>query len=170
MIIQRIIKECTKLTGSFILRSGLHTDVYFDKYQFEADPRLLRLIALELIKLIPEDTQILAGLEMGGIPLAVILSQITGLPTAFIRKQAKTYGTCRYAEGAELRGSRVVLIEDVISTGGAVICAIDKLNEDGVFPTRVVGVINREIGGVDAVEEMGVHCVCLYTASQIEGS
>ena len=83
------IRQCSRLTGRFTLRSGKTSDTYFDKYQFEADPSLLRAIAQQLAGLVPEDTEVVAGLEMGGIPIVTLLSQVTGLPAAFIRKQPK---------------------------------------------------------------------------------
>ena len=91
------IRRVAKLTGTFRLRSRATSDTYFDKYQFEAYPELLRAVAELMIPLVPSGTQVLAGLEMGGIPIATMLSQVTGIPTAFIRKEAKTYGTCRYS-------------------------------------------------------------------------
>ena len=87
------IHQCARLQGRFTLRWGAVSDTYFDKFQFEADPQLLRAIATELVALIPEDTQVLAGLEMGGIPIVTVLSQLTNLPDAFIRKKEKNYGT-----------------------------------------------------------------------------
>lgn len=97
------IRQCARLNGSFKLRSGKVSDTYFDKYQFEADPALLRSIAEAMAALVPRDTDVLAGLEMGGIPIVTLLSQVTGLPAAFIRKEPKAYGTCRYAEGTAPR-------------------------------------------------------------------
>ena len=82
------------LTGTFVLRSGATSDEYFDKYRFESDPRLLRQVAEAMAGLLPEGADGLAGLELGGVPLATVLSQVTGLPAGFVRKQAKPYGTC----------------------------------------------------------------------------
>jgi orotate phosphoribosyltransferase len=92
------IKASTKLTGNFVLRSGAVSHTYFDKYRFEADPTLLLDIATEMAQLVPPGTEVLAGLEMGGNPVVTILSQVTGLPAAFMRKKPKTYGTCQYRE------------------------------------------------------------------------
>lgn len=82
----RAIRETAKLTGSFPLRSGKVSDTYFDKYLFESDPKLLRAIGEAMQSKIPDGTEILCGLELGGIPVVTILSQLTGLPAAFIRK------------------------------------------------------------------------------------
>ena len=162
------IRRCARLTGSFTLRSGKISDTYFDKYQFEAEPRLLRAIAQAMAALIPQGTEVLAGLEMGGIPIVTMLSQASGLPAAFIRKEPKEYGTCRYAEGSSLAGRRFVLIEDVVSSGGAIIDALEKLRADGLEPTAALCVIDRETGGREALAAVGLELKALFTFSQVE--
>ena len=164
------IKQTARLTGSFVLRSGKVSDTYFDKYQFEADPNLLLAIARQMASLVPEGTQVLAGLEMGGIPIATMLSQVTGLPCAFIRKEAKEYGTCQYAEGASLVGKRFVLVEDVVSSGGALVDAMAKLAEDQLRPELAICVIDRETGGTQALAAAGLTLKALFTFSQVETS
>lgn len=104
-------------------RGGRVSEEYFDKYLFEFDPALLRRVASLMVYLVPEGTTRLGGLELGGVPLATMRSQLTGLPALFIRKQAKDYGTCRLAEGGDPAGQTVLLVEDVITTGGAVAAA-----------------------------------------------
>src|SRR3954452_7885887 len=98
-VLARRIHAAAHLTGTFTLRSGAVSNEYFDKYRFEADPELLRAIAEATASLVPSGIDALAGLELGGVPLATMLSQVTGLPSLFVRKQAKTYGTCQLAEG-----------------------------------------------------------------------
>jgi orotate phosphoribosyltransferase len=164
------IRQCARLTGSFKLRSGTLSDTYFDKYQFEADPALLRSIAQAMAPLVPKDTEVLAGLEMGGIPIVTLLSQVTGLPAAFIRKEPKAYGTCRYAEGAGLAGKRFVLVEDVVSSGGALIDAMNKLRADGLSPSAALCVIDRETGGAEALAAAGLPLTALFTFAQVEGA
>ncbi len=115
------IYAASHLTGTFTLRSGVVSDEYFDKYLFESDPELLAAIAAACVPLVPAGMDALAGLELGGIPLVMIMSQVAGLPTRFVRKQAKTYGTCRLAEGGELAGQRLCIIEDVVTSGGAIL-------------------------------------------------
>lgn len=162
------IRQCARLSGTFTLRSGKVSDTYFDKYQFEADPKLLHSIALALSALIPPGTEVLAGLEMGGIPIVTMLSHVTGLPAAFIRKEPKEYGTCRYAEGAALTGRQFVLVEDVVSSGGALVDALEKLRGDGLFPTAALCVIDRETGGSEALHAVGLPLKALLTFSQVE--
>jgi len=122
------------------------SDHYFDKYRFESDPELLRAVAAALAPLVPDGTEVLAGLELGGVPIATALSLETGLPAAFVRKARKTYGTCRIAEGADLAGKRVCIVEDVITTGGQVAASAQDLRDDGARLTGVLCVIYRGPG------------------------
>jgi orotate phosphoribosyltransferase len=133
------IYERARLTGEFRLRSGVTSSEYFDKYLFESDPRLLREIAEELVALLPAGVELLAGLELGGVPLAVAASQASGLPTVFVRKTAKTYGTCRLAEGGEVAGARIAVIEDVVTSGGQVIESCRELRDRGAEIVAVAG-------------------------------
>ena len=162
------IRQSAKLNGRFVLRSGKVSDTYFDKYQFESDPALLRDIVVALAALIPPGTQVLAGLEMGGIPIVTMLSQVTGLPAAYIRKQPKDYGTRRYAEGADLVAKRFVLVEDVVSSGGAIIDAMAMLKADALVPDAALCVIDRDSGGRESLAALGMPLRALYTMAQIE--
>lgn len=166
--IARHIREAARIHGTFTLRSGAVTNTYFDKYRFESDPVLLRRVGTALMPLIPEEVTVLAGLEMGGIPIVTMLGQLTGLPIAFLRKEAKTYGTCRYAEGAELKGERVLLVEDVVSSGGAIIDTLAMLRGDAVEPRGAICVIDRETGGVENLANVGLELTALLTMSRIE--
>lgn len=161
------VKRQAMLNGRFTLRSGQVSDTYFDKYLFESDPTILKRIAEGLAGLISEDTKILAGLEMGGIPVVTMLSQLTGIPAAFIRKEAKEYGTCKYAEGPELRGKTVTLVEDVVSSGGAILDAVSKLREDHVEPAGCVCVIDRQSGGLENLQAAGIELKSLFTMQDI---
>jgi orotate phosphoribosyltransferase len=164
------IKQCAKLKGRFTLRSGKVSNTYFDKYQFESDPVLLLAIAREMAKLVPAETQALAGLEMGGIPVVTVLSQVTGLPAAFFRKKPKEYGTCRYAEGVSLVGNRFVLVEDVVTSEGAILDALTSLEADGLRPLATLCVIDRESGGREALAKAGQSLKSLFTYSEIESA
>lgn len=166
----RRIYERSHLTGSFRLRSGSVSSEYFDKYLFESDPALLREIATEMVALLPAGIDALAGLELGGVPLATAASQISGLPTLFVRKQAKDYGTCRLAEGGDLAGRRLAVFEDVVTSGGQVIASCGQLRELGAEIVTVLCVIDREAGGVAALaaEDLALHS--LFTMSQLKAA
>ncbi|HEY1175505.1 MAG TPA: orotate phosphoribosyltransferase [Phytomonospora sp.] len=155
------------LTGSFTLRSGATTTEYFDKYLFESDPKLLDEIAATLAPLVPSDVDALAGLELGGIPIAVALSMRTGLPMRFVRKEAKTYGTCRLAEGGRIDAMRLLIVEDVVSTGGAILDALAELRAGGAKVAEALCVIDRETGGVENLAAEGVRLRALYRMSEL---
>lgn len=144
------------LNGDFLLRSGQRSNEYFDKYKLESNPEILFQIAMQMKNLIPAGTEVLAGLEMGGIPVATALSLITGIPATFVRKKAKDYGTCQFAEGAEVKNKNVCIIEDVITSGGQVILSADDLRKSsGAKIDSVLCIINR--GGDEAVEKIKLH-------------
>ena len=162
--------DTAHITGSFKLRSGVTSSEYFDKYRFEANPALLKEIAVELAKKIPRpaDFDALAGLEMGGIPIATMLSQLTGRPTLFIRKQAKEYGTCRFAEGGEVKGRKLLIVEDVVTSGGAILDSVRALRSDGAVISQVVCVIDRQSGGLENLAKEGLTLTSLFTMADLK--
>jgi orotate phosphoribosyltransferase len=163
----RRVHAASHLTGTFLLRSGATSNEYFDKYRFESDPRLLRELAEAMAGLLPSGTDGLAGLELGGVPLATVLSQVTGLPAGFVRKQAKPYGTRRLAEGLEVAGRRLVVVEDVVTSGGAVVDACRALRAEGAEVAVAVCVIDREAGGPANLAGIGVELRPLFTMSRL---
>jgi orotate phosphoribosyltransferase len=166
----RRIYQTAHITGEFTLRSGAKSHEYFDKYLFEANPALLKDIAAALAPLVPAGIDALAGLEMGGIPLATMLSQFTGLPVLFVRKKAKEYGTCKIAEGGQVRGRKLLIVEDVVTSGGAILDAAKALREEGAELARVVCVIDRESGGPANLAKAGLELTPLFTMSQLKAA
>ena len=159
--------DVSHLRGQFLLRSGVMSEKYFDKYLFEADPLLLREVAEALSIFIPEGTSALAGLELGGIPLATVLSQVTGLPALFVRKTAKEYGTRRLAEGGEVAGRKLVIVEDVVTSGGQIRASAKALRERGATVTRVIAVIDREEGGAQNLVEDQLELHALFRMREL---
>lgn len=166
--LMRKIRERCLLFGEFKLRSGKTSDRYFDKYRFESEPTLLREVAARMAKLLPEGVEKLAGLEMGGIPLATAISLHTGIPAIFVRKAAKEYGTCNLAEGGFEAGEKIAVIEDVITTAGQVVTSSKDLQELGLEVLRVVCVVDRQQGGTERLAEAGFDLESVYTLSQIQ--
>ncbi len=162
------IYEAAHIQGEFKLRSGANSNEYFDKYLFESNPVLLREIAESLQDLLPSNADALAGLEMGGIPIATVLSQITGLPTLFIRKQAKEYGTCKLAEGGAIAGRNLVIVEDVITSGGQIRMSAQQLRALGANIVRVIGVIDRESGGSHNLAQDKLELCALFTMTELK--
>jgi orotate phosphoribosyltransferase len=161
------IYEVAHLTGEFKLRSGLTSHEYFDKYRFEARPELLGEIASHLKNLVPPGTQALAALEMGGIPIATALSLITGLPCVFVRKKAKDYGTCKFAEGLEIKGLKLCIVEDVITTGGQVLLSTEDLRGQGAVVQDVLCVIDRG-GGEENLRAAGLKMTALMNMADLK--
>jgi orotate phosphoribosyltransferase len=164
------IDRAAHLTGEFLLRSGITTNEYFDKYRFEADPVLLDAIAEAMVPLVPADTEVLAGLEMGGIPVVTALGRHTGLPCAFVRKEAKTYGTCRLAEGAEVAGRRVLIVEDVVTSGGQIILSTKELRTLGADIREALCVIDRQQGGEASLAAADITLVPLLTSTALRAT
>jgi orotate phosphoribosyltransferase len=166
----RRIHAASHLTGTFTLRSGVVSNEYFDKYRFEADPALLAEIAEACAALIPPDIDAVAGLELGGVPLATMISQVTGLPALFVRKEAKTYGTCKLAEGSEIEGRRLCIVEDVVTSGGAVLDAASELRARDAVLGPVLCVIDRESGGDEKLAVVGLTLRALFTMSELNAA
>mgnify|MGYP002784296186 CR=1 FL=1 len=166
----REIMQVSHLTGTFTLRSGATSNEYFDKYLFESKPELLRTIAKHLAPLVPKEIEVLAGLEMGGIPIVTALSLETGLPAAFVRKKAKEYGTRKFAEGAQVYGKVVLVVEDVITSGGQVIVSATDLKNIGAYVHSVLCVIDREQGGREKLADAGFQMQALLTMSILKSS
>jgi orotate phosphoribosyltransferase len=166
----RRIHERSLLSGQFVLRSGDQSTHYIDKFAFESDTVLLRDIAEAMLPMLPGDLDALAGLDLGGIPLATVLSQLSGLPTRFVRKQAKSYGTCRLAEGGEISGQRIAIVEDIVTTAGQVIQSAQALREQGAEIGTVLCVIDREAGGREHLAHEGLQLRALFTIGELHSA
>jgi orotate phosphoribosyltransferase len=162
------VYEASHLVGSFVLRSGLTADHYFDKYRFESDPALLADIVREMAPMIPPGTEGLAGLELGGVPIATMLSAATGLPAFFVRKEAKKYGTERLCEGGDIGGRRLLVIEDVVTTGGQIVMSAQDLRAAGAVVSHALCVIDRQSGGVEVLSAEGIALHALFRMSELE--
>jgi orotate phosphoribosyltransferase len=146
------------LRGDFTLRSGATSDRYFDKYRFSTDPQLLGEVAKALAALIAEvspDAQLIAAPELGAVPLAVATSLETGLPFVIVRKRAKQHATSERIEGVVRIGAEAVLMEDVVTSGGAALDALDAIRTAGMTCSATVSVLDRASGGAQALNEAG---------------
>jgi orotate phosphoribosyltransferase len=162
------ILSTSRLTGVFRLRSGSTSNEYFDKYRFESEPGLMREICAELASQVPAATEVLAGLELGGVPIATVLSQLTGIPAVFVRKRRKSYGTRQFVEGREVGRRRVVVIEDVVTTGGQMVKSIEDLRGEGALVGVALCVIDREAGGAANLLEIGVELRSLFRIAELD--
>ncbi|MBV9509900.1 MAG: orotate phosphoribosyltransferase [Caulobacteraceae bacterium] len=154
------------LRGDFLLRSGARSSYYIDKYLFTTRPQLLRRIAAALAGLLPDGVDRLAGPVLGAVPLVTALALETGLPTLIVRTdKPKDYGTSRQIEGTLNAGERVMLVEDVVTTGGAALAAVDVLRAAGASVLGALAVVDREQGGPAAFAERQVPFRALFTRS-----
>ncbi|MCC6284891.1 MAG: orotate phosphoribosyltransferase [Phycisphaerales bacterium] len=165
---KRMAEVCV-LRGTFTLRSGRTSSYYLDKYRFSTRPEVLRDLGTLFGERIGEIVRVtgpvsrLAGAELGGIPLVTAASLETGLPCLFVRNQKKDYGTAKRLEGELRPGERVVFVEDVATTGGQALEAVDVLREAGAEVAAVICTIDRQEGARENVERAGVRFESLFT-------
>lgn len=163
-----LIRERARLTGNFRLRSGTISNIYWDKYRFESDPVLLAPLAGLMQALLPSSFDCLAAMQLGGIPLGTALSLRTNKRCLYIRKEAKEYGTAQQIEGGFSPGEEVVLIEDVITTAGAVCDALRVVRSAGLNAHHVICVIDRQEGGQQALADLGCTLSSAFTMRELE--
>jgi orotate phosphoribosyltransferase len=166
----RRVAERALLHGDFVLRSGRRSSVYLDKYRFETDPALLGPIGAALAQLATASDprpHRLAGPELGAVPLAAAAALASGIPFLIVRKAAKDYATEGLIEGVFEQGERVLVIEDVVTTGGALIAAIEALRAAGLSVERALCVLDREEGGEEGLAELGVRLEPLFRRADL---
>lgn len=163
----RIYDAC-HLTGNFVLRSGRKTQEYFDKYQLSANPEMLAEICAGMVPLIPPGTEVIAGLEMGAIPVVAMVSHFSGLPAAFVRKKAKEHGTARLSEGAAVENKRVLIIEDVVTSGGQIVLSANDLRRLGARITHALVIIDRKEGAGEVLNDDGIELLSLFDRNDLE--
>ena len=164
------LREHALLEGDFVLRSGKRSTHYFDKYRFETVPELLGPIGERLAAAVREhepEAVRLGAPALGGVALAASASLASGLPFVIVREAAKGYGTANRLEGVHEPGDVVCVLEDVVTSGGALADAVGALRDAGLVVRNAVCVVDREEGGVDALARIGVRLRCLYRGSEL---
>ncbi len=168
--LRRALREHAYLEGDFVLRSGRRSHYYLDKYRFETRPDLLQAlgqrVAAEVADSEPQADR-LAGPELGAVALAAAASLASRLPFVIVRKAAKEYGTANRLEGVYEPGDIVCLIEDVVTSGGAAVEAVEALREAGLVCRTAVCVVDREEGGADALARVAVRLRPLFRAAEV---
>ncbi|MBR7123294.1 MAG: orotate phosphoribosyltransferase [Candidatus Methanomethylophilaceae archaeon] len=156
--------------GEFTLASGAKSSYYIDIKKASTNPEVLRLIA----KLMAENLRNsglkvdrIAGVVLGSVPLAAALALETGIPYVMIRKEKKDHGTGKLIEGDLNIGDKVLVVEDVITSAGSSITAIETLRREGAVVENVYSVIDRESGGADNLKQIGVSLTPLVRASEL---
>ena len=165
-----LLVERALLEGDFVLRSGRRSSWYLDKYRFETDPAILQELGERLAATVadaePEAVR-LGGPALGAVALAASASMASGLPFIIIRGETKGYGTANRLEGPYEPGDVVCLVEDVVTSGGALCEAVEAVREAGLVVRHAVCVVDREEGGADALARLGVRLASLYRAGEL---
>jgi orotate phosphoribosyltransferase len=158
------------LEGDFVLRSGRRSSWYLDKYRFETEPEVLRALGECLAEVAceyePEAVR-LAGPALGAVALAASAAMASGVPFIIVRGETKEYGTAKRIEGPFEQGELVCLLEDVVTSGGALAEAVSALRSEGLVVRNAVCVVDREEGGSDALARVGVRLRALFRASEL---
>lgn len=152
--------------GDFTLASGAKSPYYVDIKRAATDPKVLRIIGDEMGRR-ANGHDVIAGMELGAVPIAVAASLASGLPFLMVRKKAKDHGTGSRIEGVHAPGQRVLVVEDVTTTGGSSIQAVETLREAGLIVDTVLTVVDREQGAADAFAKIGVRLEGLVKASEL---
>lgn len=166
----RMLAERALLEGDFVLRSGKRSCWYLDKYRFETEPEILRAVGESLADAVREfepNAVRLAGPALGAVALAASASMTSGLPFIIVRGEAKEYGTANRIEGPFERGELVCLLEDVVTTGGALAESVSALRNEGLEVRNAISVVDREEGGSDALARLGVRLRALFRAEEL---
>jgi orotate phosphoribosyltransferase len=170
--LKRALREHAYLEGDFVLRSGKRSRYYLDKYRFETQPELLRELGQRIVAVVRDhepEAMRLAAPELGAVTLATVASLDSGLPFLIVRGSAKEYGTMNRIEGVFETGERVCLLEDVVTSAGALHEAVEALREAGLVVRTAVCVVDREEGGTEALARESVALWPLFTAADLLG-
>jgi len=165
-----LLVERALLEGDFVLRSGRRSSWYLDKYRFETEPELLRALGASLADAVAAhepDAIRLAAPALGAVALAASAAMASGLPFIIVRGETKEYGTANRIEGPFEHGDLVCLVEDVVTSGGALAEAVSALRVEGIVVRNAVCVVDREEGGSDALARLGVRLRSLFRASEL---
>jgi orotate phosphoribosyltransferase len=164
------LREHAYLEGDFVLRSGKRSTYYLDKYRFETRPDILAALGERIARALEDiepDADRLAGPELGAVALAAAGSLASGLPFLIVRKEAKEYGTTNRVEGAYEEGETVCVVEDVVTSGGALLEAIRALRAAGLTVRTAVCIVDREEGGPEALDAEGVELRPIFRAADL---
>jgi len=167
MTLAERIADVALLRGTFTLRSGRTSDYYLDKYLFSTRPEILRELGAMFAARLPEGTTMLAGAELGGIPLVTATSLASGLPCVFIRNQKKDYGTAKRLEGRVGPEDRVVIVEDVATTGGQALEAAATIRETGATVLGIIATIDRLEGAAENAAAQEIRFESLFTVRDL---
>lgn len=167
MVLKDSLKECGAFkTGKFTLTSGKKSNYYVDIKLASTDPKILGEIAKCMANHLKGEEKI-AGMELGAVPLAVALSLETNLPYLIIRKEKRKHGTSKLIEGNLKKEDKIILVEDVTTTGSSLVRAVEIIRQEGGRVDRALVVVDREEGASELLREHDVELVPLVRVSEM---
>lgn len=162
-----LLKECGAIQfGRFVLTSGAVSNYYIDIKKASTNPKILKRIA-EAMAEYAEGYDIIAGMELGAVPLAVALSLETNIPYIIIRKEKRQHGTGKQIEGVDVKNKKVLVVEDVTTSGGSVVKSIRILRENHAFVNEVLVVVDRENGAEEKIRNLDINFLPLLSVKDI---
>lgn len=162
-----LLKDCEAIKfGRFVLTSGAISDYYIDIKKASTNPHILKKIA-EAMAEYTKGYDVIAGMELGAVPLAVALSLETGIPYVIIRKEKREHGTGKQIEGLDVKGKKVIIVEDVTTSGGSVIKTVQILRQNKAIVDEVIAVVDRESGTEEKLQQIDVSFIPLLSVSDI---
>ncbi|MGD1717790.1 orotate phosphoribosyltransferase [Hydrocoleum sp. CS-953] len=160
--------------GNFVLSSGQSSSYYINGKYVTLHPLGALIIGRLLLSMLPEDTQGVAGLTLGADPIVTAVSVVSAyenrpIPALIIRKQAKGHGTMSYIEGPILEANaKVVVLEDVVTTGASAMMAVNRLREAGYQVNQIFSLVDRQQGGGEFYEKEGIEFESIFTISELQ--
>jgi len=162
-----LLKECNAIQfGRFVLTSGNISDYYIDIKKASTNPKTLKKIAEAMAEYV-EDYNVISGMELGAVPIAVALSLETGIPYVIIRKEKREHGTGKQIEGEDVKGKKVIIVEDVTTSGGSVIKSVNILRENKAIVDKVITVVDRENGTKEKLQKLDINFIPLISVNDL---
>lgn len=162
------LKSCGAIQyGHFVLTSGAVSDYYVDIKKASTNPKVLHTIATQMNSMIKDKYDLIAGMELGAVPLIVALSLQTNIPFVIVRKQKRDHGTGKQIEGESVKDKKVLIIEDVTTSGGSVVNTIQILRQNKATVDKVITVVDRESGAREKIEKLNLTFKPLVTVKDI---
>jgi len=162
------LKSCGAIQyGHFVLTSGAVSDYYVDIKKASTNPGVLNTIAKQMKDIIKNKYDLIAGMELGAVPLVVALSLQTTIPFVIVRKQKRDHGTGKQIEGESVKDKKVLIIEDVTTSGGSVVNTIQILRQNNATLDKVITVVDRESGAQEKIEKLNLEFHPLVTVNDI---
>ena len=162
------LKSCGAIQyGRFVLTSGAVSDYYVNIKKASTNPTVLQTIATQMKSFASDKYDLIAGMELGAVPLIVALSLQTGIPFVIVRKQKRDHGTGKQIEGESVAHKNILIVEDVTTSGGSVVDTINILRENNANLDMVLTVVDRESGAKEKIENLNLTFHPLVTVKDI---